>query len=415
MSEDSVVHEETLRSGIRGVRAEEASAIPVVPEPLRPIFDWFEERVRTLSDAYAGLEHRVAVLDSQLERRNAELESLLDSLHDGVLMIDIEERVTMVNGRASQLLCLDPLEAIGQNLSDVFPAQKDFTDPLQHSLHEGVPLRHVEVVWAMQETPLPLGLSTAAVVDPLGRRLGAVASFSDLTQLKQMERELSQTRTLAALGEMAATVAHEIRNPLGGIGGFARLLERDIEHGDPRRALVGRIIEGVGSLNRIVSNLLVYTRPMETRYRTVDVPAWLGEMADWARLEAPSLEIDEIDVEVCVDPGAESGRFDPERLQQVMLNLLRNALQAIEGAGRLRLSARRPPGLLILGVEDNGKGIPPEMLSDVFNPFFTTKENGTGLGLAIVRKIVELHGGNLFVTSEPGHGTRFDIHLPQPD
>ena len=390
--------------------------LPDVPEALRPIFDWFEERVRTLSDAYAGLEHRVAELDSQLERRNAELESLLDSLHDGVLMVDVEERITMVNGRASQLLGLDPLEAVGQNLSDVFPAQGDFTDPLQHSLHEGVPLRHVEVVWTRtQGTPLPLGLSTAAVIDPVGRRLGAVASFSDLTHLKQMERELSQTRTLAALGEMAATVAHEIRNPLGGIGGFARLLERDIDKDDPRRALVGRVIEGVGSLNRIVSNLLVYTRPMETRYRIVPVREWLHEMADWCQLEAPSLDVETLEIEIEVDQAAESGRFDPERLQQVMLNLLRNALQAMEGSGRLRLSARRATGLLILGVEDNGMGIPPEVLSDVFNPFFTTKENGTGLGLAIVRKIVELHGGNLFVTSEPGRGTRFDIHLPQQD
>ena len=390
--------------------------LPDVPEALRPIFDWFEERVRTLSDAYSGLEHRVAELDAQLERRNAELESLLDSLHDGVLMVDVEERITMVNGRASQLLGLDPLEAVGQNLSDVFPAQGDFTDPLQHSLHEGVPLRHVEVVWTrMQGTPLPLGLSTAAVIDPVGRRLGAVASFSDLTHLKQMERELSQTRTLAALGEMAATVAHEIRNPLGGIGGFARLLERDIDKDDPRRALVGRVIEGVGSLNRIVSNLLVYTRPMETRYRIVPVREWLHEMADWCQLEAPSLDVESLEIEIEVDQAAESGRFDPERLQQVMLNLLRNALQAMEGDGKLRLSARRATGLLILGVEDNGKGIPPEVLSDVFNPFFTTKENGTGLGLAIVRKIVELHGGNLFVTSEPGRGTRFDIHLPQQD
>lgn len=390
--------------------------LPDVPEALRPIFDWFEERVRTLSDAYSGLEHRVAELDAQLERRNAELESLLDSLHDGVLMVDVEERITMVNGRASQLLGLDPLEAVGQNLSDVFPAQGDFTDPLQHSLHEGVPLRHVEVVWTrMQGTPLPLGLSTAAVIDPVGRRLGAVASFSDLTHLKQMERELSQTRTLAALGEMAATVAHEIRNPLGGIGGFARLLERDIDKDDPRRVLVGRVIEGVGSLNRIVSNLLVYTRPMETRYRIVPVREWLHEMADWCQLEAPSLDVESLEIEIEVDQAAESGRFDPERLQQVMLNLLRNALQAMEGDGKLRLSARRATGLLILGVEDNGKGIPPEVLSDVFNPFFTTKENGTGLGLAIVRKIVELHGGNLFVTSEPGRGTRFDIHLPQQD
>jgi len=217
-----------------------------VPDALKPVFSWFESHVERLSGAYATLETRVSDLDSQLEKRNAELESLLDSLHDGVLMVDMSERITMVNGRGAQILGLDPLEAAGLGLSEVFPTQKDFTDPLLHSLHEGIPLRWVEVVWLRSaETPVPLGVSTAPVRDPEGRRLGAVASFQNLTHLKQMERELSQTRTLAALGQMAATVAHEIRNPLGGIGGFAKLLQRDIPEDDPRRRLSERIIEGV--------------------------------------------------------------------------------------------------------------------------------------------------------------------------
>ena len=386
-----------------------------VPEPLRPVFAWFESHVERLSGAYSLLETRVCDLDAQLEKRNAELESLLDSLHDGVLMVDLSERITMVNGRGAQILGMDPLEAVGRPLSEVFPTQKDFTDPLVHSLQEGIPLRWVEVVWPRStEAPVPLGVSTAPVRDPEGRRLGAVASFQNLTHQKQMERELSQTRTLAALGQMAATVAHEIRNPLGGIGGFARLLQRDLSEDDPRRRLADRIIEGVGSLNKIVTNLLAYTRPMETQLSDVEVEPWLQQLAGWCREEADAQEVSKVEVDVRVEPRIRFGRFDPDKLRQVMLNLALNALQALQGEGHISLSARRAPGLLILGVEDDGAGIPHETITEIFNPFFTTKENGTGLGLAIVRKIVELHGGNLFVESAPGAGTRFDIHLPQP-
>ncbi len=386
-----------------------------VPEALKPVFSWFESHVERLSGAYATLETRVCDLDSQLEKRNAELESLLDSLHDGVLMVDMSEKITMVNGRGAQILGLDPLEAVGLGLSEVFPTQKDFTDPLLHSLHEGIPLRWVEVVWLRSaETPVPLGVSTAAVRDPEGRKLGAVASFQNLTHLKQMERELSQTRTLAALGQMAATVAHEIRNPLGGIGGFAKLLQRDIPEDDPRRRLSERIIEGVGSLNKIVTNLLAYTKPIETQLRDVEIRPWLAELAQWCRDEALGQEVGDLDIQLSVEPRVRMGRFDPDKLRQVMLNLALNALQSLPGRGSIHFSARRAPGLLILGIQDNGSGIPHETITEIFNPFFTTKENGTGLGLAIVRKIVELHGGNLFVESVPGSGTRFDIHLPQP-
>ncbi len=388
---------------------------PDVPEAIKPVFAWFESHVEKLSSAYATLERRVGILDRQLEHRNAELESLLDSLHDGVLMVDLDEHITMVNGRGAQILALDPLEVIGKSLTEVFPFQKDFTDPLLHSLHEGQPLRWVEVVWLRSlDTPIPLGVSTAPVRDPQDRSLGAVASFQNLTHTKQLERELSQTRTLAALGQMAATVAHEIRNPLGGIGGFARLLERDLRDDEKRRQLAERIIEGVGSLNKIVTNLLAYTKPMETQLRDLEIKPWLEELAVWCRTEAEGAATAELEITVEVEPRLRTARFDPEKLRLVMLNLALNAIQAISGPGRIVISARRAPGLLILGVEDSGAGIPPEAINEIFNPFFTTKENGTGLGLAIVRKIVELHGGNLFVESLPGTGSRFDIHLPQP-
>jgi transcriptional regulator with PAS, ATPase and Fis domain len=261
--------------------------LPPVPEALLPIFDWFEERVRTLSDAYAGLERRVADLDSQLERRNAELESLLDSLHDGVLMVDVEERVTMVNGRASEAAGPGSAGSGGQNLSDVFPAQGDFTEPLLQSLAAracpcATSRSSGRVPW---EPPCRWASPPPRWSTPQGAGSGAVASFSDLTHLKQMERELSQTRTLAALGEMAATVAHEIRNPLGRHRRFRAVAREGHRWTDPRRGPGGSDHRGGRSPQRIVSNLLVYTRPMETRHRIVDVEIGVAGRAwpSWAR------------------------------------------------------------------------------------------------------------------------------------
>ena len=407
----------------------EMEAIPKdVPPQVAGLLSWFQDNVERLEKAYADMGRQVERINRELDQRNAELSvalaeqslmrnrlaCLLESLHDGVVMVDVNERVVMFNARAGAILGLDPRRMIMRQLGEAF-ADSALLLPLRHCLEDGENPGHLELRWKRDGAEdVPLGVSTAQVCDASGAKLGAVATFSDLTAMKSMERELVQSRTLAALGEMAATVAHEIRNPLGGIGGFAGLLARDIPEDDPKHHLVELIRQGVSSLNRTVTNLLAYTKRLDLSPREIDLPGWLSELDEWLRMEAPELCGGAVEIS-CRHEGDPKVRFDSEKIRQVVVNLCRNALQAMPAGGRLEVASRREARELFLSVADSGGGISDENLARIFDPFFTTKENGTGLGLAIVRKIVEFHGGAITASSRPSEGTRFEIRIPQMD
>jgi signal transduction histidine kinase len=230
-------------------------------------------------------------------------------------------------------------------------------------------------------------------------------------QLKKMQEEVHQSRVLSALGEMAATVAHEIRNPLGGIGGYASLLARSIPPEDPKRKYVDKIIGGISSLNKIVSNLLAFTRKINLQKQNMDLVAWAEAILAHAEIEIEK-ENKRLFIERDFPAEPLNAEIDGERLQQVMLNLLMNGIQAIENYGKISVSIRSDKTFAEITVTDTGKGIETEHLKSIFMPFFTTKEQGTGLGLAIVKKIVDLHEGEIFVESEVGKGTSFSVKIP---
>jgi signal transduction histidine kinase len=230
-------------------------------------------------------------------------------------------------------------------------------------------------------------------------------------KIKKLEEEVQQSRVLSALGEMAATVAHEIRNPLGGIGGYASLLARSIPPEDPNRKYVDKIIGGIASLNKIVSNLLAYTKKTNLQKQSTDLIAWADAILAHIEIEIEK-ENRAIRIERDFSEEQISAEIDSERLQQVMLNLLMNGIQAIEGEGSISVGIRANGNFAEISIADTGKGIEQENMKNIFTPFFTTKEQGTGLGLAIVKKIVDLHEGQIFVESAPGKGTSFCIKLP---
>jgi len=229
-------------------------------------------------------------------------------------------------------------------------------------------------------------------------------------QIKKMQEEIHQTRVLSALGEMAATVAHEIRNPLGGIAGYASLLARSIPPEDQRRKYVDKIIGGISSLNKIVSNLLVYTRKTNLQKQSTDLVAWAEAILSHAEIEIEK-EKKQVRIERDFPEDPLNAEIDSEKLQQVMLNLLINGIQAIEAEGKIFVSIKSNGDAAEITVADTGKGIEQEHLKNIFTPFFTTKEQGTGLGLAIVKKIVDLHEGEISVQSEPNKGTQFCIRI----
>jgi len=230
-------------------------------------------------------------------------------------------------------------------------------------------------------------------------------------QLKKMQEEVNQSRVLSALGEMAATVAHEIRNPLGGIGGYASLLARSIPPEDPKRKYVDKIIGGISSLNKIVGNLLAYTRKTNLQKQNTDLVAWAEAILAHAEIEIEK-ERKQLFIERNFPTESLNAEIDAERLQQVMLNLLMNAIQAIETEGKISVGIGSNQKFAEITVADTGNGIEPEHLKNIFTPFFTTKEQGTGLGLAIVKKIIDLHEGEITVESGVGKGTSFCIKIP---
>jgi len=395
--------------------------IPEIPPELAPVLDWFNASVQRLEGAYNELGRQFAAVNSELDLTNKRLEhnqrrlsALLKCMHTGVIMVEPDGRLAELNHAAERLLGVRSEDCLGRPLAEVFDTETGVGRALRLALDTGSDEVQAERSLHLTRGTVPVAVTGSRVIDSDGVLIGAMETFTDLTEQKRMQAEVQQDRVLRALGEMAATVAHEIRNPLGGIGGYAGLLARGIPPEDPKRKLVDKIIGGVSSLNKIVSNLLVYTRRTHLQKQTLDMAAWLEGILAHVGIE---IEKEGKQIRLVRDFPATTllAEIDPERFQQIMLNLLINAIQSIEGEGLIRLGLRAMGNQLELTLEDSGKGIEAANLEQIFTPFFTTKEQGTGLGLAIVKKIVDLHDGVISVESQVGKGTLFRIVLPGCD
>ncbi len=241
-------------------------------------------------------------------------------------------------------------------------------------------------------------------------------------KLKDREEEVVRIKSLAALGEMAAVMVHELKNPLGGIRGFAELLERDLEKGDPKSRSARKIMEGVETLDGIVKSLLDYTKPVKLNPRKVEMTALIDEVIGFFVMDDSQKKAD-VRIVKNFPEDEVFCQLDTEQFRQILLNLLHNAVQAMEGGGRItvELSQKdRTPDVypqikereIILKISDTGIGMNQATLEKLFTPFFTTKESGTGLGLSTVKRIVEAHRGYIDVKSEPEKGTTVVVKLP---
>ena len=242
--------------------------------------------------------------------------------------------------------------------------------------------------------------------------------FNDMVaQLKSSREEIqrlhqtqmSRAEHFATLGELAAGLAHEIRNPLAGIAGVIEIVSRDLPPHSPARSVIKDAKEEAVQINRILTDLLDTARPKPPQFRISDLRATAEHAVMFARQQAVTKRIMvELDVIGTIPPV----EHDPAQINQVLLNLLLNAIQSMEHPGTIRVSLENDEDAVLIAVADEGKGILPENLPNIFRPFFTTKGHGTGLGLSLARRIVEGHGGQIEVTSEVGKGSRFTIRLP---
>ncbi len=350
-----------------------------------------------LAEQLRSTGERLAASESDLAAVTALHESIVQSVTSGLLTLDRQGRVTFLNRAGEQITGLGLADVAGQPAARWFPA-------LEGTGRAEVPFVNARGEWRL------LGYNAF----PLRARdayAGTAVIFQDLTDLRAMEEAVQRAKRLADLGELAAGLAHEVRNPLASISGCVELLRGAQGLSEEDARILGIVLRETARLDGLLTRFLEFSRPTPPARRAADLAAVAGETLDMFGADPAAAGVA---LERALAPTPAS--FDPDQLRQVVLNLLSNAAQALREAGRpgrIRVSCEPDgDGGAVLAVEDDGPGIPPEAAGRIFTPFFTTKAKGTGLGLAVVQRIVDAHGGSVSLQSAPGDGARFVVRLP---
>ena len=344
-------------------------------------------------------------------------------MRNGVLAVTRDRRLAMMNEVAYRILDITRRDDdIGRPYADVLASQPDIVRILSAAFDLAHLPNRAEL--RLKPSGKVIGYTLSQIPDDEGRNEGAAVFFKDLTLVEQMEERERLRDRLASLGEMAATIAHEVKNPLAGIEVMAGLLRRRVADVPDAQALLDDIINEAKTANAIVLEVLEFVRPIRLQVEQTSMAQVLHDAVTMAERK---VERGEVAVTMDIQPQLPLIRADPHQLGQLFSNLLINGLEALGGQGTIRLTAsvgreyeeptagaeeRAPGATLVVEVADDGPGVPPETAERVFNPFFTTKPQGSGLGLAIVRKIVDAHNGHIDLETAPGKGTRFRVTLP---
>lgn len=354
-----------------------------------------------------------------LEELTALNEHIVQSLNSGLLTMDLDGRITFFNKAAEEITGYKLAEVRDQKVGSLFPDSVAFIQSEQNGPTYGVPSRRNCDFLQKDKTLLHLGFSLSPLKDSKGVRTGTIMNFQDVTGLIEMEEHLKQVDRLASIGEMAARIAHEIRNPLASISGSIQVLEKELDLKETNQKLMDIVIRETNRLNTLLMDFLLYARPQRSIRERVDLSRLIQETIEAFEKSGDGKEeiqiLTDLDEHLVLDA-------DPRQLRQVFWNLFINADQAMVGGGTLRVLARKANGpsgkdhlekdYVKIVVSDTGCGIDQWCIPKIFDPFFTTKEKGTGLGLSVVYRIIEGFNGRIGVESQMDMGTSFTITFP---
>lgn len=359
-----------------------------------------------LERAYSHLEERAL----QLDRVREYVESILDSVVSGVFTIDADGKLVTANPAAHRILGAEAGSLLGRRLCDLWEDDGGLCAQVRSVLDGQRELAGGEAA-AVTEDGRRLWLAThvTRLTGPKGGTFGAVITMEDQTEVKALQVQLIRADRLAALGELVAGVAHEIRNPLAVIKGSLQVYERMDRASEDVEELTEVIGQEIERLDGVIKALLDFGKPARPEVKPLD-PVRLFE--ETLTLVGKYAQQRGVKIVTAAVDGAAAVLADPEQLKQVLVNLITNAVQAMPQGGVVRLAARREGDMVALEVVDQGLGIPEEELGKIFDPFHTTREDGTGLGLTIVHRIVDEHHGRIDVRSRVGAGTTVTVLLP---
>jgi two-component system, NtrC family, sensor histidine kinase HydH len=343
-----------------------------------------------------------------LQDTTAFADEVVTSLPVGLIATDKEGRIAFYNSAAERVTGIDLSDALGKDPDHVLPP---YFCQLKETLNRGGTISGEEMECEFTTgTVVPVSVTASKIVNEEDRFVGQVLILRDLGEVRRLQAEIRRKEKLAAIGGLAAGVAHEIRNPLSSIKGIASYYKSKFKDGSEDQEMAGVMIQEVDRLSRVISELLEFARPPMLKPQTTLVNDLLAHSVRLVQQEAAAKHVD---VQLVPFPGSVAADVDPDRFTQCLLNLYLNALQAMGKGGRLTIAGDIGDGGMVrIDIKDTGAGIPAGDLNKIFDPYFTTKPKGTGLGLAIVYKIIEAHQGSVKVRSAPGQGSVFSIHLP---
>ena len=362
------------------------------------IVDTFHELVSKLKDKERELE----VLRQKAEDRAITIEgyneNILQSVPSGVMSFDEGMRIMKVNLAAEKILEVKGEMIVGRYHTDVL------NKPITDLLNDRKVIERGEISYITPSgKKIWLGLTLSPLKDSAGRTIGQILIFTDLTQLKAFESQMELRARLSSLGELSAGIAHELRNPLGVIAGYTKLLSKKLD--SSLTPTVDAISREIIVMDRIISDFLSFAKPAELNISDIDLKTIIENCVTAVTGERGNIKLN-LDIN-----GLPVIKGDEVFLRQAFTNLIQNAVEAMPQGGKLTINASSKGDFLDVVISDTGHGIAENIMDKIFLPFFTTKENGTGLGLAIVHKIVVSHGGNIFVDSSD-KGTIFRIRFP---
>jgi two-component system sensor histidine kinase HydH len=408
-------------------------------DSLARAFEIFNETTTRLEEAHHRLENRVAEIDRELERKNRALaeanrslarkigeldetrrylDSVIASMQDGLATVDLSGKVLTWNRAAEAVTGIASERAVGARLDDLLGGEP--AGRIAGSMDPDSPEAEFEWAWNGGDGEVRhLRVRSAPLTNGAGERIGLLAVLQDLTRVRLLEEKVRRRDRLTALGELAAGVAHEMRNPLTTVRGYVQILPRQAGDREFLEEMTRNVIEEIDRLSGLTCELLDLARPAgecRSPARAADV---LEEVFDFHAQsgDAPGVQVipEALDRSVAVF-------IDRDRWKQVLVNLRLNAIQAMEGRGEISYGVERTEGriradggdqpLARTWIRDSGPGIPEDVFSRIFDPFFTTKDRGTGLGLTLTHAIVEEHGGVIRAENLPGGGAEFSIYLP---
>ncbi len=350
--------------------------------------------------------------------------NILQSMHSGLFTTDLQGKITSYNHAAELITGYALSEVYGRDINELFPE----VDKMQFIHSSSDAWRFVSRVETTMHTKdnstVYLGLSISPLLDNTTKVSGLIGIFQDLTELKDMEEQVARADRLAAIGQLAAGVAHEIRNPLASISGSIQMLKTESSLSEENKALMDIIIRESQRLDHILTDFLLYARPRNMTFAKSDllhevIVSTIGLLKQDHRFPK-----DRISLTIDSAPNVPKVVCDVQQLQQVFWNLLLNAVQAMPDGGSLTIRTRvekieewelepqHPDYAAVVSICDTGKGMDEDEVHHIFHPFYTTKQNGTGLGLAIVHSIINNHHGTIRVKSAPDEGTTIDLILP---